>query len=64
MPALRSVHILPNSQHLGNIAYRTGKKLVWDGTRFTNDTEANNYLVPNYREPWKLPKVIIDLNIL
>ena len=43
--------------HLGNIAYRTGKKLVWDGNRFTNDTDANKYLVPKYREPWKLPKV-------
>jgi predicted dehydrogenase len=42
---------------LGNIAYRTGKKLVWAGTRFTNDTEANEYLVPKYREPWKLPTV-------
>ena len=42
---------------LGNIAYRTGKKLVWDGTRFTNDTEANSYLVPDYRAPWKLPVV-------
>ncbi len=42
---------------LGNIAYRTGKKLVWDGTKFTNDTEANNYLVPSYRDPWKLPKI-------
>ncbi|HLN56781.1 MAG TPA: Gfo/Idh/MocA family oxidoreductase [Bacteroidales bacterium] len=42
---------------LGNIAYRTGKKLVWDGTRFTNDEDANSYLVPQYREPWKLPKV-------
>lgn len=42
---------------LGNIAYRTGKKLVWDGTKFTNDEEANSYLVPQYREPWKLPKV-------
>jgi predicted dehydrogenase len=42
---------------LGNIAYRTGKKLVWDGTKFTNDQDANNYLVPNYRDPWKLPKV-------
>ncbi|MGE5420215.1 MAG: Gfo/Idh/MocA family protein, partial [Chloroflexota bacterium] len=31
---------------LGNIAYRTGKKLVWDGTRFTNDQDANSYLVP------------------
>jgi predicted dehydrogenase len=42
---------------LGNIAYRTGKKLVWDGTRFTNDADANNYLIPQYREPWKLPKI-------
>jgi len=43
--------------NLGNIAYRTGKKLVWDGTKFTNDTDANNYLIPNYRKPWELPKV-------
>jgi predicted dehydrogenase len=42
---------------VGNIAYRTGKKLVWDGTKFTNDAEANKYLVPEYRAPWKLPKV-------
>lgn len=42
---------------LGNIAYRTGKKLIWDGTKFTNDSEANNYLVPNYRDPWKLPMI-------
>jgi predicted dehydrogenase len=42
---------------VGNIAYRTGKKLVWDGTKFTNDAEANKYLVPDYRAPWKLPKV-------
>ncbi len=42
---------------IGNIAYRTGKKLIWDGTKFTNDTDANNYLIPNYREPWTLPGV-------
>ncbi len=42
---------------LGNIAYRTGKKLVWDGTKFTNDIDANSFLIPNYREPWNLPKV-------
>ena len=49
-------HIAKFSQ-LGNIAYRTGKKLVWDGAKFTNDKEANKYLAPNYRAPWKLPKV-------
>ena len=42
---------------LGNIAYRTGKKLVWNGIEFTNDTGANDYLVPQYREPWKLPVI-------
>lgn len=42
---------------LGNIAYRTGKKLIWDGKKFTNDSDANNLLIPNYREPWKLPVV-------
>ena len=42
---------------VGNIAYRTGKKLIWDGTRFTNDEEANSYLVPQYRAPWTLPKI-------
>ena len=49
-------HIAKFSQ-LGNIAYRSGKKLVWDGTKFTNDQDANRYLLPSYREPWKLPKV-------
>jgi hypothetical protein len=42
---------------LGNIAYRSGKKLIWDGTKFTNDEAANSYLIPTYREPWTLPKV-------
>ena len=47
-------HIAKFSQ-LGNIAYRSGKKLVWDGVKFTNDEEVNKYLIPSYRDPWKLP---------
>ncbi len=45
--------------HLGNIANRTGKRLYWDSknSTFIDDAEANNYLVPTYRAPWKLPKV-------
>ena len=43
--------------HLGNIAYRSGKKLVWNGTKITNDEEVNKYLTPVYRAPWKLPTV-------
>ena len=42
--------------HLGNIAYRTGKKLTWDGKTF-HDAEADAFLCKTYREPWKLPEV-------
>ena len=48
-------HIAKFSQ-LGNIAYRTGKKLSWDGTRF-HDAEADSYLTKAYRAPWELPKI-------
>lgn len=48
-------HIAKFSQ-LGNIAYRTGKKLSWDGKSF-HDAEADKYLVKEYRSPWKLPKI-------
>ncbi len=45
--------------HLGNIAHRTGKRLYWDtqNSKFIGDQEANSYLVPAYRAPWKLPQV-------
>jgi len=42
---------------LGNIAYRTGKKLTWDGKRITNDQAANDFLTKDYRSPWALPKI-------
>ena len=40
-------HIAKFSQ-LGNIAYRTGKKLSWDGKSF-HDTEADKLLCKEYR---------------
>jgi predicted dehydrogenase len=45
--------------HLGNIAYRTGRKVFWDQAsgKFKDDKEANQYLAPYYREPYQLPKV-------
>jgi predicted dehydrogenase len=45
--------------HLGNIAHRTGQRLYWDNDKsvFVGSDEANSYLVPTYRAPWKLPKV-------
>ncbi len=41
---------------LGNIAIRTGQKLLWDGKsmRFTNSDAANKLLNPPYREGWVL----------
>ena len=41
---------------LGNIAIRTGKKLLWDSENLTitNHPEANAYINPPYREGWSL----------
>jgi predicted dehydrogenase len=45
--------------HLGNIAYKTGRRLYWDASTstFIKDEAANAYLTPNYRKPWKVPIV-------
>jgi predicted dehydrogenase len=45
--------------HLGNIAYKTGRRLYWDSdnSKFIDDDDANQLLTPNYRAPWELPKV-------
>ena len=45
--------------HLGNIAYRTGRRLEFDGAteRFKGDEQANAYLSREYRKGFELPKV-------
>ena len=46
--------------HMANIAVRTGEYMLdWDGEKnlFTNSTKANEYIVPAYRKPWKLPSL-------
>jgi predicted dehydrogenase len=45
--------------HLGNIAYRTGNKIIWDNEKqtFGDDSGANALVTPAYRAPWKLPEV-------
>jgi predicted dehydrogenase len=45
--------------HLGNIAYRTGKRVFWDDQKklFINDPAANALVKPTYRTPWKFPVV-------
>jgi len=45
--------------HLGNIAYRLGKKVYWDDEKqsFINDPEAQKMVNVSYRTPWELPKI-------
>jgi hypothetical protein len=46
--------------HSANIAVRSGANLLlWDEAkgRFTNSEKASQYIVPEYRKPWALPKV-------
>ncbi|MBL7043850.1 MAG: gfo/Idh/MocA family oxidoreductase, partial [Pirellulaceae bacterium] len=42
------------SNHLGNVAYRTGKKLEWDyvNLRARNAPEADQFIRRPYRKGW------------
>jgi predicted dehydrogenase len=44
--------------HLGNIALRTGRKIVWDeaSAQVRNDPEADAIVRPKYRAPWVFPE--------
>ncbi|MCH8246249.1 MAG: Gfo/Idh/MocA family oxidoreductase [Bacteroidetes bacterium] len=41
--------------HMGNVAFKTGRKVHWENGSFRNDKEANALLTPTYRSPWSLP---------
>lgn len=45
--------------HMGNIAFKTGRKIYWDGdTRsFKGDQEATAMVNASYQNGWELPKV-------
>ncbi len=47
---------LTEANHLGNVAYRLGKKLEWDPEKLeaTNAPEAAPYIQREYRDGWKL----------
>ena len=47
---------LTEANHLGNVAYRAGKKLEWDpvGMRFPNAPDAERFLRREYRPGWSL----------
>jgi hypothetical protein len=43
--------------HLGNVALRSGHKIVWDAQRerAVDDPVADRLIGVKYRQPWKLP---------
>ncbi|GAB2557823.1 Gfo/Idh/MocA family oxidoreductase [Spirosoma areae] len=45
--------------HLGNIAYRTGQKLVWDAGQnsIVGNAPAQQLTKAHYRAPWSLPRL-------
>ena len=50
-------HHVSTVAHLGNIAYRSGRKIHWDAKaeRVTGDNEADKLVGVSYRKPWNLP---------
>jgi len=57
-PVEAGAHIATFCQ-LGNIAYKTGKKLYWDrSARKFTDSEANRYLAAAYHNGYKIPEGI------
>ncbi|HSU53558.1 MAG TPA: Gfo/Idh/MocA family oxidoreductase [Candidatus Dormibacteraeota bacterium] len=48
--------VLTEAVLLGNVAFRTGHKLEWDGPglRVKNSEQAKNYLMAEYRRGWQL----------
>ena len=47
---------LTEANHLGNVAYRAGKKIEWNAKtmRIKNAPDAERFLRRTYREGWKL----------
>ena len=50
-------HMSTAMMHLGNISYRTGRKLQFNpvSERFVNDEDADTYLTRIYRPPYVVP---------
>ena len=48
--------LLTEANHLGNVAYRVGKKLQWDSAQMqvTNAPEAERFVRREYRKGWEL----------
>lgn len=50
-------HRVSTVAHLGNVAYRSGRKIVWDAVNegVVGDPEADKLVGAEYRKPWTLP---------
>ena len=57
-PIQAGAHVATVAQ-MGNIAFRSGKKLEWDATKkqFTDDKINSQYLLKEYHNGYKLPKI-------
>jgi predicted dehydrogenase len=53
---LEYAHRLTKGGHLGNIAFRAGRRVRWDDKRerVLGDSQASRLLKRRYRKPWKL----------
>jgi len=54
-------HMSACLEHLANIAYRTGnQRLTFDAKTetFVGNEEANRYLKPHYRDPYRVPETV------
>ena len=45
--------------HIGNIAFKTGRKIYWNKATgmFENEVEANGLIAAKYENGWVLPKI-------
>ncbi|MEO7961242.1 MAG: Gfo/Idh/MocA family oxidoreductase [Ginsengibacter sp.] len=57
-PIQAGAHVATVAQ-MGNIAYRSGKKLEWDASKekFTDESINKEYMMKEYHNGYKLPKV-------
>jgi predicted dehydrogenase len=53
-------HLSTSMCHLANIAYRTGRQVIFDSANenFPGDAEANSHLIREYRHPFVVPDKI------
>jgi hypothetical protein len=63
-PSILNTHISSGSvaainAQMGNIAYRTGRKVYWDSSKnnFRNDREAHEMISADYQNGWEIPEI-------